>query len=86
MHETYWKHKNHYQGPWQPCNLTFQPSIKNMNMNKGIEYEKNVPIEWDFIHNMKELETWHEVNVEDYVEKSYLKVLCLDWKQCNAFV
>ncbi len=33
---------------------------------------------------MKEPETWNEVNVEDYVEKSYLKVLCLDWKQCNA--
>jgi hypothetical protein len=47
---------------------------------------KNVPIEWDFIHNMKELKTWNEVNVEDYVEKSYLKVLCLDWKQCNALL
>jgi len=40
MHETYCKHKNHYQGPWQPCNLTFQPYIKNMTTNKDIEYEK----------------------------------------------
>jgi hypothetical protein len=40
MHETYCKHKNHYQGLWQLRKLTFQPSIKNMNMNKDIEYEK----------------------------------------------